>query len=121
MVRDGEMLIVHTAAGRNVRLKPLKRMALEKPTKCKRPRAIGFAAGRVVLFYGGSPMSETGETQAERLATLEKELAQLKDTLPEHCHGADGYISDHRATAEHWQKIEDLEEEIRKLKAELGR
>ena len=50
-----------------------------------------------------------------------EQLAELKDTLPEHCYGTEGYVSDHRATPEHWQKIEDLEEEIKKLKAELRR
>ena len=65
-------------------------------------------------------MDPSQETKQQRLARLEKELAQLKDALPEHCHGSDGYISDHHATPEHWQKIEDLEEEIGKLKAELG-
>jgi uncharacterized small protein (DUF1192 family) len=66
-------------------------------------------------------MDPSEETKQQRLAKLQKELAALKDTLPEHCYGADGYISDHRASPEHWQKIEDLEEEIGKLQAELGR
>jgi hypothetical protein len=66
-------------------------------------------------------MSQSGETKPEQLARLEKELSQLKETLPEHCHGTDGYISDHRATPEQWQKIEDLEDQIGKLKAEVGR
>jgi hypothetical protein len=66
-------------------------------------------------------MDQSQETKEQRLARLEKELAELKDTLPEHCYGADGYISDHRASPEHWQKIEDVEEQIKKLKAELRR
>ena len=66
-------------------------------------------------------MAKSDETNEQRLARLEKELAELKNTLPEHCHGTDGFISDHRASPEHWQKIEDLEGEIQKLKAELGR
>ena len=66
-------------------------------------------------------MAKPDQTKQARLARLEKELADLKETLPEHCHGTDGYISDHRASPEHWQKIEDLEEEIEKLKAELRR
>ena len=65
-------------------------------------------------------MDQSQEAKEQRLARLEKELAQAKDTLPEHCHGTDGYISDHRATPEQWQKIEELEEEVQKLKAELG-
>ena len=65
-------------------------------------------------------MDPTEETKEQRLARLEKELAQAKDALPEHCHGTEGYISDHRATPQQWQKIEDLEEEVQKLKAELG-
>lgn len=64
-------------------------------------------------------MTQGEETNEARLARLEQELADLKETLPEHCHGTDGYISDHRASPEHWQKIEDLEEEIEKLRAEL--
>jgi uncharacterized protein YceH (UPF0502 family) len=64
---------------------------------------------------------DSQEAKHERLATLEQELADMKSRLPEHCHGTDGYISDHRAKPEHWQKIEDLEQEIAKLKAELGR
>ena len=59
------------------------------------------------------------ESNQEKLDRLEDELKQLKSTLPEHCYGKEGYISVHRATPEHWQKIEDIEEEIKKLKAEL--
>jgi hypothetical protein len=66
-------------------------------------------------------MAKTQKTKEERLARLEKELGDLKAALPEHCYGSEGYISDHRATPAHWQKIEDVEEEIKKLKAELGR
>ncbi len=48
------------------------------------------------------------------------ELADLKARLPEHCHGQDGYVSDHRAQPEQWQKIEDTEEKIKALKAQLS-
>ena len=65
-------------------------------------------------------MDPREETKEQRLARLDQELARAKDALPEHCHGTDGYISDHRATPEQWQKIEDLEEGIEKLKGELG-
>jgi archaellum component FlaC len=62
-------------------------------------------------------MSE--ETKQEKLSRLEEELKELKATLPEHCSGTKGYISTHHASAAHWQKIEDIEEQIQKLKAEL--
>lgn len=61
------------------------------------------------------------ETKEQRLARLEDELKQLKSTFPEHCYGREGYISVHRASPEHYQKIEDAEEEIKKLKSELGK
>jgi hypothetical protein len=61
------------------------------------------------------------ETKEQKLSRLERELASLKATLPEHCTGTDGYVGVHAASPAHWQKIEDLEEEIQKLKAELGR
>ncbi len=64
-------------------------------------------------------MNDHEETKQERLARLQQELANLKAALPEHCHGSEGYISDHRASPEHLEKIELLEEEIQGLKAEL--
>lgn len=66
-------------------------------------------------------MAKGQETKEQKLARLETELKDLKATLPEHCYGTKGYIAVHRATPTHWQKIEDLEEEIKKLKTELGR
>jgi len=60
------------------------------------------------------------ETKEQRLRRLEQELKDLKATLPEHCYGTKGYIGVHRATPAHWQKIEEAEEEIKKLKEELG-
>jgi len=66
-------------------------------------------------------MKNDQETKQERLARLQRQLADTRAKLPEHCHGADGYISDHRATPAQWQEIEDLEEEIKAHKAELGR
>jgi len=63
-------------------------------------------------------MEKKDETSQERLARLKKQLADLEAALPEHCYGSDGYISDHRATPDHLEKIEQLEEEIKRLKAE---
>ena len=64
-------------------------------------------------------MSE--ETKEDKLSRLKEELKELKATLPEHCSGTKGYTSIHHASTAHWQKIEDIEEEIDKLKLELGR
>ena len=60
------------------------------------------------------------ETNEEKLSRLKQELGRLKSTLPEHCSGTESYISVHRASATHWRKIEDIEEQIKKLEAELG-
>ena len=65
-------------------------------------------------------MQENNETAEERLSRLQRELADMQAKMPEHCHGQDGFISDHRATPEHWQRIEELEEEIAALKADLA-
>lgn len=60
------------------------------------------------------------ETPKEKLARLEQELKDLSKTFPEHCYGTKGYIGVHGATPKHYQMMEDLEEEIRALKKELG-
>ena len=60
------------------------------------------------------------ESKVEELSRLEQELADLKAMLPEHCSGTQSYVSAHRASPAHWQRIEDLEEEIKKLKAQLS-
>ena len=65
-------------------------------------------------------MAEKPETKEEALARLEEELKEYKRTLPEHCYGTKGYIGVHRATPEHWQKMEDIEDRIKELKKELG-
>ena len=65
-------------------------------------------------------MTNEQETKPERLTRLQQQLADTQAKLPEHCHGTDGYITDHRATPAQWQEIEDLEEEIKALKTELG-
>ena len=64
-------------------------------------------------------MGNHDPTKEERLVELKRRLDDLRDKLPEHCHGTDGYISDHRATPEQWQQIEDLEEEIKALRTEM--
>ena len=66
-------------------------------------------------------MDKSTETKEQKLARLEGELQSLKATLPEHCYGTKGHISVHHATPAHWHKIEDLEDEIKGLKEELGR
>jgi hypothetical protein len=65
-------------------------------------------------------MDQDSQAKRQRLAQLEEDLKDLKATLPEHCTGTEGYVGVHRATPAHWQKIEDLEEEIKVLKAELA-
>ena len=55
-----------------------------------------------------------------RLDELKQELKDLKASLPEHCYGDHGYIDIHRASPEHWERIEAIEEEINELKIELG-
>ena len=63
---------------------------------------------------------EKSESKEARLARLQEELHDMKGTLPEHCFGREGHIAVHRATPAHWQKIEDLEDEIKQLKSELA-
>ena len=63
----------------------------------------------------------TKETKEENLSRLELELKNLRATFPEHCSGTKGYVGVHAASPAHWQKIEELEEGIKELKAELGR
>ena len=65
-------------------------------------------------------MQQNNETAEERLSRLQRELDEMRAKMPEHCHGREGYVSDHRTTPELWQKIEDLEEEIAALKVELA-
>ena len=63
-------------------------------------------------------MKNEEETKKEKLARLQNELKDLEASLPEHCYSSEGYINVHRAKPEHMQKIEDIEDEIKKLKAE---
>ena len=60
------------------------------------------------------------ETNEEKLARLQQELNGLKDTLPEHCSGTESYVGVHRASVPHWLKIEELEEQIKKLQAQMN-
>ena len=64
---------------------------------------------------------EKAESKEEELARLQQELEDLRKTLPEHCYGTKGYIGVHRASPKHWEQIEETEERIKQLKAELGR
>lgn len=61
----------------------------------------------------------TNQTNEEKLVRLQQELKRLKATLPEHCTGREGYVGVHHASAAHWLKIEDIEEQIKKLKAQM--
>ena len=50
----------------------------------------------------------------EKLRGLKKQLADLNKLDPAHCSGKKAFVP-HSMTPEHYQKIEDLEEEIKKL------
>ena len=60
------------------------------------------------------------QTNEEKIARLKQELKQLKAMLPEHCSGTESYTSTHRASTDHWLKIEEIEEEIKKPEVEMG-
>lgn len=60
------------------------------------------------------------ETNEEKLARVQQELKDLKATLPEHCSGTESYVSVHHASVPHWLKIEELEEQIKKLQAQMN-
>ena len=64
-------------------------------------------------------MNEDSETKTEELARLKQELKDLQSTRPEHCYGTKGYVGVHRSTPRHWEEMEDLEDRIQKLEAEL--
>ncbi|MBM4086875.1 MAG: hypothetical protein FJ272_18970 [Planctomycetes bacterium] len=66
-------------------------------------------------------MGKSHETKEEKLARREGELKDLKARLPEHCSGTKGYVSVHGAQPSLWQKIEDVEDEIKQIRADLGR
>jgi DNA repair ATPase RecN len=65
-------------------------------------------------------MADANDGKKQELAKLEERLQELKSILPEHCSGSGTYIDTHHASVEHWQKIEEAEEGIKRLKAELG-
>jgi len=60
------------------------------------------------------------DRKKQELAKLEERLKDLKSTLPEHCSGSGTYVDTHHASVEHWQEIEEAEDAIKRLKAELG-
>jgi predicted RNase H-like nuclease (RuvC/YqgF family) len=64
-------------------------------------------------------MTQESQAKKRRLAQLRQELERLKTTLPEHCSGRDRYTDAHHASVEHWQKIEETEEQIKVLEAQL--
>ena len=59
-------------------------------------------------------------TKTEELAKLKEDLAELKKHLPEHCSGTKEYTNRHHASPKLWEKIEDLEERIKALEAEIA-
>ena len=55
------------------------------------------------------------EEKESRLAELEERLADLKKRDPAHCYGTKGFVP-HSMTPRLYQEIEDLEDEIKRLK-----
>ena len=55
----------------------------------------------------------------EKLAELKAQLKDLEGRNPAHCSDTRGYVG-HQLSAELFQKIEDLEEEISELERQLG-
>jgi len=57
----------------------------------------------------------------ERLKELTTKLEELKGRDPSHCSGTETFVghTGHTISPELFQQIEDLEEEIKKLKKEL--
>ena len=62
----------------------------------------------------------SNQTNEEKLTELKDKLKKLKAMLPEHCAGTEAFISTHRASTDHWLKIEEVEEEIKTLEAEIA-
>jgi len=58
------------------------------------------------------------EDKRKKLEELGAELEDLKRRNPAHCSGKSTFVG-HQMTPELYEKIEDLEEEIKTLKAEL--
>jgi len=56
------------------------------------------------------------EEKELRLSELEERLADLKSRDPSHCYGTKGFVP-HSMTPRLYQEIEDLEEEIKRLKS----
>ena len=56
--------------------------------------------------------------KTEELAKLEEELEDLKSRLPAHCSGTATYVG-HQPPIALMEKIEELEERIKRLRAEV--
>ena len=63
-------------------------------------------------------MDHSNESSKDKLARLQDELKDLKSLRTEHCSGTQEFMATHQTSIEHWQKIEDIEDEIKQLKAE---
>jgi uncharacterized protein YukE len=60
------------------------------------------------------------DRKKQELARIEERLKDLKSTLPEHCSGSGTYVDTHHASVAQWREIEEAEDAIKRLKAELG-
>ncbi len=65
-------------------------------------------------------MDNATDPRHQQLARLQERLKELKSTLPEHCSGSETYVDYHRASTAHWLAIEETEDEIKRLRSELG-
>jgi hypothetical protein len=65
-------------------------------------------------------MPDTDQNKRKKLEQLQERLKELTSTLPEHCAGTGVYVDFHHASVEQWQEIEETEDEIKRLRSELG-
>lgn len=65
-------------------------------------------------------MDQNKQLKQDRLARFQEDLRELKAALPGRCSASKESAGAHDASPAHWQKIEDLEEEIKALAAELA-